>query len=208
MGLRSNLARWRRSDGDAENSQPTLTPFPGPGKVGPTEPLVDVMALVGDAVVLDNGTFVRGIEVAPIDLERGDVAVRRKFWSLFAGALRRLRAPLGIQIVVVTRLQDVSHYLAQLRAAANDWQRRAETATDSAMQARRKRMRVCADETAAFLTAAHEQLSPIQHRYLVIVTHNPFPEAITGKAPAKVLKKSVVKAALDKLNENIHIVSA
>jgi hypothetical protein len=208
MRLRSSLARWRRSNEDTENSQPTMTPFPGPGQVGPTEPLIDVMALVGDAVVLDNGTFVRGLEVAPIDLERGDAAARQKYWFLFAAALRRLRAPLGIQIVVVTRPQDISNYLAQWHAAATDWQRRAETAGEAAMEARRKRMRVCAEETAAFLTAAHEQLSPMQHRYMVTVAHNPFPEAISGKAPAKVLKKSVITAALDKLNENFQIVSA
>src|SRR5688572_17910519 len=76
-----------------------------PDKVGPTEELVDVLALIGEALVLNNGLFVRMIEVAPVDLERVDASVRKHYWAMFARALGRLSAPIGIQIVVSTRPQ-------------------------------------------------------------------------------------------------------
>ncbi len=190
----------------ASSGQPQ--PFPGPSQVGPTESLVDVMALVGNTVILDNGSFVRGLEVRPVDLERGDQAARQQFWALFAAALRRLRAPLGVQLVIVTQPQDLGSYLERWHLAATDWKHRAESSDEPAAQARRRRMAACAEETAAFLTAAQDQLSPMQQRYLVVVAHNPFPEAVTGKAPAKVLSDRVVTAAQDKLNEHFQIVWA
>src|SRR6185369_1336970 len=61
MGLRSRLTGWRKTGGHAAQTPPVVTAqaFAGPGEVGPTEDLVDVMAFVGGAVVLDNGSFVR-----------------------------------------------------------------------------------------------------------------------------------------------------
>ncbi|MEP7357776.1 MAG: hypothetical protein ABI847_11085, partial [Anaerolineales bacterium] len=165
------------------------------------------MAFVGEAVVLDNGSFVRGVEVAPVDLERGDPAARQQFWGLFAAALRRLRAPLGVQLVIVTQPQDLQGYLERWRAAAEDWQHRAESTAESHTKARRRRMQASAEETVAFLTAAHEQLSPMQQRYIVVIAHNPFPEAISGKSREKVLSEQIVKAALEQLQEYVQIVS-
>ena len=209
MGLRSRLAGWRLPGGRQAQSAPAITPqaFAGPGQVGPTEALVDVMAFVGEAVVLDNGSFVRGLEVAPIDLERGDPAARQQFWGLFASALRRLRAPLGIQLVIVTQPQDLQSYLGRWQAAADDWRQRAEGATEPHTKARRRRMQASAEETAAFLTAAHEQLSPMQQRYIVVIAHNPFPEAVSGKSREKVLSEQVVKAALEQLQEYVQTVA-
>ena len=184
MGLRTRLTGWKHSNGRTPKAASTATPqaFPGPGHVGPTESLVDVMAFVAEAVVLDNGTFVRGVEVAPVDLERGDPAARQQFWGLFAAALRRLRAPLAIQLVIVTQPQDLEGYMKRWHMAAADWQHRAESTNETATKARRRRMQACAEETATFLTAAHEQLSPMQQRYFVIIAHNPFPEADSGNS--------------------------
>lgn len=184
------------------------TAFTGAEPVGATETLVDVMALVGDALVLDNGSFVRAIEVLPVDLERGDPAARQQYWSLFAAALRRLRAPMSIQIVVVTQPQDLGPYLARWQAAAANWLTRAEHAADEDTRARRRRMGAAATETAAFLTAAHEQLRPMQQRYLVVFSHNPFPEALSGKGSVRVLRDTIVAEALNRLNESFQVVWA
>ncbi|MCC6190632.1 MAG: ATP-binding protein [Anaerolineales bacterium] len=165
------------------------------------------MAFAAEAVVLDNGTFVRGVEVEPVDLERGDPAARQQFWGLFAAALRRLRAPLAIQLVIVTQPQDLEGYLKRWHTAAVDWQRRAESTNETVTKARRRRMLASAEEMAAFLTAAHEQLSPMQQRYFVVIAHNPFPEAISGKSRDKVLSEQVVTAALEQLQEYVQIVS-
>ncbi|MCC7362058.1 MAG: hypothetical protein IT317_21415 [Anaerolineales bacterium] len=208
MGLRSRLASLRRSNGHTkEAAKPTPPAFPGPSEVGPTEALVDLMAFVDETVVLDNGSFVRGIEVAPIDLERGDPAARQQFWGLFAAALRRLRAPLALQLVIVTQPQGLAGYLSRWHAAAADWQQRAETTAEAETKARRRRMQACAEETAAFLTAAHEHLSPMQQHYLVVIAHNPFPEAVSGKRRERVLSEPIVKAALEQLEEYVQVVT-
>ncbi|MCC6192523.1 MAG: ATP-binding protein [Anaerolineales bacterium] len=209
MSLRSRFATLRQPNGKAQKAASVASPaFPGPSEVGPTEPLVDVTAFVGEAIVLDNGSFVRGIEVAPIDLERGDPAARQQFWGLFATALRRLRAPMAIQLVIVTQPQDLAGYLDRWHASAVDWQQRAEAAVEPETKARRQRMQGCAEETAAFLTAAHEQLSPRQQRYLVVIAHNPFPEAVSGKRRERVLSELIVKAALEQLEEYVQVATS
>ncbi len=200
--LASQLVR-RQSKSVAQSLTP---PFPGPGEVGPTEPLVDVFALIGDALVLDNGTFVRLLEVEPLDLERGDGAARARVWQQFSAALRRLRAPLGIQIVVTSRLQDISAYLAGWQANAERWRRLAETASDDAAAARRACMQRSAEETNQFLQAVQSRLMPMQQRYFVAVTENPFAEAISTKGQHLLLADATVGAALQKLEERVQLV--
>lgn len=183
-------------------------PFPGPDQVGATESLVDVLALAGDALVLNNGTFIRMLEVAPVDLERGDAGARQHYWAMFAEALKRLKAPLGIQIVVSTRPQNITPYLQRWDEKAHEWQALAERSDDPIDEARRSRMARGALETSAFLMAAHEQLQAMQQRYLVVITHNPFPEAHTAKAQARVLEDEIVADALEKLDEKVQVVRA
>ncbi len=182
--------------------------FATPDQVGATETLVDVFALIGDALVLNNGTFVRMLEVAPIDLERVDSSLKERYWAMFSNALRRFRAPLGVQIVVSTRPQDLTPYLSKWENQAHEWQRLAEAAADSLTMARRQRMGRSAVETAAFLTAAHERLCPMQQRYFVVITHNPFPEAHTKKTQTRLLNDEVVAEALEKLDDHVQVVRA
>lgn len=181
---------------------------PPPADVEATERLVDVIGFVGPALVLRNGTFIRMLEVAPIDLERGDATLRQKYWGLFADALRRLRAPIGVQLVVSCRPQNIGPYLERWEQAAHEWTRRANASTEPADRDRRERMAESAVETAAFLVAAHERLMPIQQRYLVVVHHNPFPEAQSDKPQRLAVGQAVRQAALEKLEEHLATVRA
>lgn len=74
--------------------------FPPAETIGRTEELVDIAALIGEAVALNNGTFVRLLEVWPVDLEGAEASQRRQYWIRFANALRRLPAPMTVQVVV------------------------------------------------------------------------------------------------------------
>lgn len=201
----SQSGNGRNKNSSSAQPQP---PFPGQGQVGATESLVDVHALVGNALVLNNGTFIRMLEVAPVDLERVDASVKQRYWAMFANALRRLRAPLGIQIVVSTRPQDLTSYLARWENQAQEWQTLAEVSSDSATHDRRQRMANSAVETSAFLKATHEHLSPMQQRYLVIVPHNPFPEAHSTKSATLILDDKIVAGALEQLDEYAQVVRA
>jgi hypothetical protein len=136
--------------GKSNNGRRAEPPFPGQGQVGATESLVDVHALVGNGLVLNNGTFIRMLEVAPVDLERVDASIKKRYWAMFANALRRLRAPLGIQIVISTRPQDLTPYLARWECQAREWQALAESGSDLDTHQRRTRMARSALETAAF----------------------------------------------------------
>ena len=185
-----------------------LAPTPGPDQIAPSEQVIDVMALIGNALVLQNGTFVRMIEVMPVDLERGDASLKARFWSSFADVMRRIRPPLGIQIVVTTSPQDISPYLKRWEEAARKWMLRSERSVEPHDRDRRARMAVSALETGGFLLAAHERLMPMQQRYLIVVFHNPFPEAHTKKKQEHVLNPKVVHEALDQLEENVQMVRA
>lgn len=183
-------------------------PFPDAKQVAPTEELVDVLALVGDALVLKNGMFLRMLEIAPVDLERVDPSIRKHYWAMFARALGRLSAPIGIQIFVSTQPQNWQPYLDRWQDAARRWQALAEASPDPATRDRRLRMARGTLETTAFLSALHEQLRPLQHRYLVVIWHNPFLEGLTTKRTAQVLEDKLAGEALDKLDEKVQTVRA
>ena len=219
IGLAIVVWQWRRQRKDvavaAQEFESGKTyepapppPAPGPDQIAPSEQLIDVMALIGNALVLQNGTFVRMIEVMPVDLERGDASLKAKFWSGFADVMRRIRPPLGIQIVVTTRPQDISPYLKRWEEAARKWMLRSERSVEPHDRDRRARMAVSALETGGFLLAAHERLMPMQQRYLIVVFHNPFPEAHTKKKQEHVLNPRVVHEAVDQLEENVQMVRA
>jgi hypothetical protein len=201
-------AAYGRATNNQAAMETALPPPPRPDKIGPTEQLVDVLALVGNALVLNNGTFVRMIEAAPVDLEGADPSLKQKFWLRFTDALRSIRAPLGLQIVVTTRPQDITVYLARWEEAAREWQRRAEASPEPDDGDRRRRMAAGALETGAFLMAAHERLLPMGQRYLVVVSHNPFPEAQTTKTQTHVLNPTLTAEALTQLEENVQLVWA
>jgi len=186
----------------ARTAKAPATPFPVREAIG-TETLVDVLALVGNAVVLDNGAFLRVLEVAPVDLERGDERAKKKFWGRFASAIGRLRTPVNIQIVVSTRPQDISALLARWDAQADQWRDLAEASTTQADLDRRAHMADMALAQKAFLMATHEDVMPMQQRYLVVVPYNPFPLGTSGKEQAQVLKPGTIQAALTKLEEHV-----
>jgi len=207
--LLSKLIPPKNGDnGHTAPARKSSPPFPDAKQVGPTEELVDVLALIGEALVLNNGLFVRMIEVAPVDLERVDASVRKHYWAMFARALGRLSAPIGIQIFVSTRPQNWQPYLERWQDAAQRWQSLAETSPDLATRDRRLRMARGTIETTAFLSALHEQLRPLQHRYLVVIWHNPFLETLTTKRPAQVLEDKLAGEALEKLDEKVQTVRA
>jgi len=180
-------------------------PFASPAEVEDTIPLVEVLALVGPALVLENGTFIRMLEVAPVDLERGDRSVKEHYWQAFAQALRRLHAPAAWQIVVSSRPQDIQAYLERWISAEHEWQALAERADDPAVRARRLRLARSAGETMAFLTALRESLNPMQQRYLVVIPHNPFVEVVTKKPRERVLDEANISRALEALEEQIRL---
>lgn len=204
-----NLPNWlSRLGARPPGAAPEAAAFPGQGQVSATEALLDVVALAGEALVLDNGAFVRLLEVAPVDLERGDPALKHRFWGAFAGMLRRLRAPLSLQIVVSARPQEIADYLARWDAQAAHWEALAAASADDAGRGRRHRMRRGARETAAFLAALHERVRPLQQRYLVVVTHNPFAETVTHKTHAQLMDDRTVAGALEQLAETVAMVRA
>ncbi len=180
-------------------------PFAGPAEVEDTMPLVEVLALLGPALVLENGTFIRMLEVAPVDLERGDHSVKEYYWMAFAQALRRLRASAAWQIVISSRSQDTQAYLERWTNAEREWQALAERASDPAVRARRLRLARSARETAAFLTALRETLNPMQQRYLLVIPHNPFMEVVTKKPKARVLDEANISRALEALEEQVRL---
>jgi len=144
-------------------------------RLADSERLVDVFALVGEAVVLNDGAFVRGLEVLPVDLEGGQASQRAAYWARFADALRRCHAPFSLQIIVTTQPQDIRAYLRRVESHVEHWRGLAEQTSDAALAARRRRMAQLAVENLAFLTAMHEQLQPLQQRYLLILRYTPFP---------------------------------
>jgi hypothetical protein len=187
---------------------PSKTPPPFPHQAGQTETLVDVAALVGPALVLNNGTFVRTLEVAPLDLEQGNSTLKHNYWGMFANVLRHLRAPFSFQIVVTSQPQDISACLARWESQAREWQARAEKATDPD---RREQCLVLAQraiETAAFLASGHQRLAPTQQHYLVAVAFNPFPEALTVKTQTRPLEDKLVAETLEKLDERVQTLRA
>lgn len=186
---------------------PKAPPRPFPLNVGQTESLVDVAALAGTALILNNGTFIKMLEVAPVDLEQGDTALKHEYWNRFADALRRLRAPLALQIVVNARPQNLSEYLARWDQRAAEWQAQADAAVDAGSRARLEVMVRQARETSAFLAATHDRLCPLQQRYLVVIPYNPFIDSVTRKSRARLLDAKSIEAGLEKLTELTAVVS-
>lgn len=193
-------------DGSVADAVPSAPPIPANDKIGPTESLVDVVGLVGSALLLKNGTFVRMIEVAPVDLESVDPALKQKYWQRFAEAMKAIRSPLSIQIVISTQPQDIAEYIARWEGAAGQWQLLSERSTDLATSDRRARMSAAAIENAAYLTALNQHLTPMQQRYIVVATFNPFPEAQMDKKREHLLNPKQVKESLDKLEENVQLI--
>ena len=179
---------------------------PRADKIGPTEDLVDLLGLIGPALVLNNGTFVRMLEVAPVDLALVDPTVRDKFWGRFSDAMRQIKSPIAIQIVITTQPQDITPYLNNWETAAKGWRARAEATNEAHLQGRRQRMLQSTIETSAFLVAAHERLLPMQQRYYVVVSFNPFPEAQTSKKKELALSEKIATQALEKLDEHVALV--
>ncbi len=87
---------------------------PFPKRTEDSLKLVEVLTLAGSALVMDNGTFVRGLEVWPVDLEAGNRGRKQAYHFAFGQALRRLRAPSAWQIVITSRPQDIGPYLERL----------------------------------------------------------------------------------------------
>lgn len=193
-------------DGSISNTAPAVPPIPANDKIGPTESLVDVAALVGSALLLKNGTFVRMIEVAPVDLESVDPTVKEKYWFRFADAMKAIRSPLSIQIVISTQPQNIAEYVERWEGAARRWKLLSERSADLAAGDRRERMAEAALENAAYLATLHQHLTPMQQRYIVVATFNPFPEAQMEKKREHLLNPKQVKGSLDKLEENLQLV--
>jgi hypothetical protein len=195
----------RKKTGAPESASSRKSDPPFPARVGATESLVDILALIGNALVLQNGSFVRMLEVAPVDLEHSEQNLRQHYWSLFADALRRLRPPIQAQIVIAARPQDIGEYLDRWEALARDWEARAEQAPSAADADRRQRMARSARETAAFLASEHGRVVPMEHRYLVVVTHNPV-SGLGGRAP-EALSNALTQRALETLDEHVQMVA-
>jgi hypothetical protein len=193
--------------GASKEVKAPTTPFPVQSAIG-TETLVDLLGLVGNALVLDNGTFLRVLEVAPVDLERGDARAKQKFWERFSNALGRLRTPVNIQIVVSTRPQDISALLAQWDDRADAWRDLAAASDDQVDLDRRAHMADVALGQKAFMVATHERLMPMQQRYLVIVPFNRFPGGSPHREQAQVLSPDTIRVALSKLEEHVSLVRA
>ncbi len=170
--------------------------------------LVDVMALMGPALVLDNGTFVRMLEVKPVDLQRGDRDAKLHHWHLFGQALRRLRAPATWQILISSRPQDTGDYLALWRVRAEHWRALAETAETPALGDRRQARARSADETTGFLERLGDALCPMQQRYLLVIPYNPFAVALHKKTTARALDGAAIKTALDTLANQVQLARA
>jgi hypothetical protein len=155
-------------------------------RLADSERLVGVRALLDDIVALDDGAFVRALEVLPVDLEGSGAEQREQVWRRFADALRYFSAPFAVQIVVTTQVQDIGAYLQRLEAQAQRWRDLAETSADPALAARRQRLGQAALEALAFHAAAQEQLAPLQQRYLLVLRHAPAPGRLLNLSEARV----------------------
>ncbi len=180
---------------------------PFPKTVSPAETVVDVIGLVGDAMVLDNGAFVRMLEVGPVDLEQGNQALKERYWAMFGDALRRLRAPMQLQLVVLSQAQDLTLCQERWYAQAREWDTLADAAADESVQKRRRTLAERARARAAFEAETHARLMPMQQRYLVAVTLNTL---LSGgkKAAIHRLDRSTTARALEQLDERVQAVQS
>ncbi len=170
--------------------------------------LVDVMALMGPALVLDNGTFVRMLEVQPVDLQRGDRDAKLHHWQTFGQALRRLRAPATWQILISSRPQATGEYLDLWRERAEHWRTLSESAGTAALADRRLARARSADDTVGFLERLGDALCPMQQRYLLVIPYNPFAVSLHKKTTTRALDGPAIKTALDMLANQVKLARA
>lgn len=184
-------------------AEEALEPTP---KVGDSLQLVDVFALVEPAVVLNDGHFVRALEIGAVDLETGQPGLMEAFWARFADALRRFRAPFTMQIVVSSRAQDIHGYLEQLRQSERRWLQLAEEATQHDVAERRRRRAAMTSEHALFVERSQVKLCALQQRYLVVLRHNPFHLKPSSRHLLAQLDGAVAKAAFEVLDDDVRLV--
>lgn len=182
-------------------------PRPFPKSVGPAEAMVDVIGLAGPAMVLNNGDFVRLLEVAPVDLEQGNQALKERYWAMFGGALRRLRAPMNLQFVVLSQPQDLTLCLQRWQTQAQEWDALAEATTDADLQKRRHTLAERARAHAAFEAETQARLMPMQQRYLVAITLNPLLGA-GKKTSVQTIDRVATARALEQLDQRVQTVQA
>ena len=210
--LKQTAAAWftRRASPPGEGAQkPKARPFPNRAKdLGATEDTLDVAGLLGEALVLRNGTYVRMIEVWPVDLEGADSTVRRQYHIRFANMLRRLPAPMTLQIVVSSMPQDIGAYVERLRAIHGHWKMLAQETQDRATRTRRERMAERVAEVLAFLGRLIARLQPMEQRYLVVVPYNPFPEGASAKTEARLRDPALQGKAFEELEQRVALVRA
>lgn len=197
-----------RASGEADaTAKPKARPFPkGPNHLGATEDVVDVAGLLGEALVLRNGTFVRMVEVWPVDLEGADASVRRQYHIRFANMLRRLPAPMTLQIVVSSMPQDIGAYLERLREIHAHWKQIALESADRATRARRERMAERVEGVLEFLARLYANLQPMEQRYLVVIPYNPFPEGASAKADTRLRSAALQEKAFEELDQRVALV--
>ncbi len=178
---------------------------PFPKKTEDTLKLVEALTLAGPALVMDNGTFVRGLEVWPVDLEAGNRGRKQAYHFAFGQALRRLRAPSAWQIVITSRPQDIGPYLERLAEAEGRWREKGFATEDMDTAARRFRLSELALEHRSYLEQLSTRLQPLQQRYLLLVAFNPFAEMVSRKPRARVLDPRQTARAEEVLEEELRL---
>ncbi len=175
--------------------------------IKPTAPLVQVKALIGNALMLKDGTFVRMLEIAPVDLEGNDEA-RRTYWVRFSSALKALHWPLSIQIVVLSRPQFIDPYLDRLARRTSSWLGLASQTADIPLGDRRVRMAERCERLMDYLRLLYRAIVPTQHRYLIAIPYNPLTglPALGNKPPDIDLKQ--IGKAMAKLDECAQLVQS
>ncbi len=178
---------------------------PFPKKTEDSLKLVEVLTLAGSALVMDNGTFVRALEVWPVDLEAGNRGRKQAYHFAFGQALRRLRAPSAWQIVITSRPQDITPYLERLEQTESLWREKGYETRDMDTAARRFCLSELALEHRTYLEQLSSRLQPLQQRYLLLVSFNPFAEMVSRKPRGRALEPKSVARAEEVMEEELRL---
>jgi len=176
----------------------TKTPIPPP-----TQTHLNVRRFVGNVLIADDGTLAAVLEIEPIDLTMADPDEAAFVRSQFRQFISSMRFPDALQFVMATYPQNLKVYLDRMRSLADKRLKEAETLRESepVRAFREARLGERLERWAHFIEYLLARVRPIENRYFVVVSHNPFVSLARGQK--REMTAQVFEKAIGSLNHKL-----
>ena len=167
----------------------------------PTQLHLNIRCFAGDVLVARDGTLARVLEVEPVDLTMADPDEAAFVRSQFGRFISSIRFPDAVQIVMATYPQNLKAYLDRMRALSTIRLRQAEALrdVDAPRSLREERLGQRLARWVAFIEFALQEVRPIENRYFIVVSHNPF----VARTSTRAMTAEVFDKALAVLNRKL-----